>query len=367
MSKKILAILLTLCICLSVVGCSGSSTTADYDTDLGFGYGSTESCNHSFEPATCEEPQTCILCGEQNGQALGHSYGDWKTVRQATYESYGKRERSCYLCDKTESESIAKLAHPPVEYISQRRIQDNDNKGYTFLFCFLDENKKEISAPATVKMRIVNSAGKTVYTGTKQVTMSDFSTWTTNSTGESHLKAAVYINFSEMTKGTSDNGTFYYQITADDGASFSEESFSVDGLPTTSSGSTSKWNLTQAIKLHEYAESAKTYSRKEFDASWDDSYLNAAMYLSSASVDIALSISMIKKNGDITLEGGESLLENFEDLYATLEQLDYSKISSSNISQYKDKIHEISMEVSTASIVLCTKTLWVKTVYAIAN
>jgi len=111
MSKKLLAILLTLCICLSVVGCSGSSTTADYDTDSGFGYGSTDSCNHNFEPATCEEPETCSLCGEQNGQALGHSYGDWKTTEKSTCKDFGTKERVCSVCGDSEKESIEKLAH----------------------------------------------------------------------------------------------------------------------------------------------------------------------------------------------------------------------------------------------------------------
>ena len=29
---------------------------------------------HKFEPATCEEPQTCSSCGITNGEALGHEY-----------------------------------------------------------------------------------------------------------------------------------------------------------------------------------------------------------------------------------------------------------------------------------------------------
>lgn len=55
---------------------------------------------------------TCA-CGDtytgNKTSALSHSYGAWKTVKEATTSAEGKRERVCSRCSKKESKSIPKL------------------------------------------------------------------------------------------------------------------------------------------------------------------------------------------------------------------------------------------------------------------
>lgn len=44
--------------------------------------------------------------------ALGHKWGSWETVKEATTESEGKKQRTCDRCGKVESESIDKILGP---------------------------------------------------------------------------------------------------------------------------------------------------------------------------------------------------------------------------------------------------------------
>lgn len=66
---------------------------------------------------------TCS-CGasytDNKTSALGHSWSDWKTVKQATSLAEGKKERSCSRCGKTESKSIDKIK-------SKYDVQDNES------------------------------------------------------------------------------------------------------------------------------------------------------------------------------------------------------------------------------------------------
>ena len=44
--------------------------------------------------------------------ALGHKWGSWETVKEATTESEGKKQRTCDRCGKVESKAIDKVASP---------------------------------------------------------------------------------------------------------------------------------------------------------------------------------------------------------------------------------------------------------------
>lgn len=41
----------------------------------------------------------------------GHTWGSWKTTREASCTGYGERERICSVCGETQEESLAKLEH----------------------------------------------------------------------------------------------------------------------------------------------------------------------------------------------------------------------------------------------------------------
>ena len=54
-------------------------------------------CEHVFNPATCDLPETCVLCGETSGVANGHSF------KAATCTS----PKTCTICSATEGEPSA--------------------------------------------------------------------------------------------------------------------------------------------------------------------------------------------------------------------------------------------------------------------
>ncbi len=62
--KKVGSILLA--VALLVICCAGCSDSKAPEED---------SCAHEWVEATCTEPKTCSLCGETEGEALGHTEG----------------------------------------------------------------------------------------------------------------------------------------------------------------------------------------------------------------------------------------------------------------------------------------------------
>ena len=86
-----------------------------------------DDCEHEYKasitPPTCTSQgyttYTCSLCGktytDNYVSALGHSYGRWVIVQEATETRTGLRERSCVVCGDIQSETIPKLDPKPSE------------------------------------------------------------------------------------------------------------------------------------------------------------------------------------------------------------------------------------------------------------
>ena len=55
-------------------------------------------------------------------EALGHSYGDWATTREATTEEEGLQTRTCSRCGGTETRSIEKLPQPTEAGVTEAGI-----------------------------------------------------------------------------------------------------------------------------------------------------------------------------------------------------------------------------------------------------
>lgn len=83
----------------------------------------TEGHTHSYAAATFKA--TCTKAGyslyschcgasyeSDYVDALGHKWGSWETVKEATTESEGKKQRTCDRCGKVESKAIDKVASP---------------------------------------------------------------------------------------------------------------------------------------------------------------------------------------------------------------------------------------------------------------
>lgn len=61
-------------------------------------------CQHDWRDATCTEPKICAKCGETEGDALGHNWGEWEVSIEATPTSDGLKERTCTLCGEKETD-----------------------------------------------------------------------------------------------------------------------------------------------------------------------------------------------------------------------------------------------------------------------
>ncbi len=63
---------------------------------------------HDLQDATCEEPATCLRegCDYTEGDALGHAYGDWVVVKEATEDEEGEKVKTCETCGDEVSETI---------------------------------------------------------------------------------------------------------------------------------------------------------------------------------------------------------------------------------------------------------------------
>lgn len=70
--------------------------------------------------ASCENygctHYACTVCGDNYDKdvtnALGHAWGEWETVKEATTSAAGEKQSSCSRCGKTRSETIPKLDNP---------------------------------------------------------------------------------------------------------------------------------------------------------------------------------------------------------------------------------------------------------------
>ena len=68
-------------------------------------------CEHRWNDATCTEPATCTLCGAQDGEALGHSYGEGVVTQVPTCAIAGVMTYTCSKCDHSYTETIATVNH----------------------------------------------------------------------------------------------------------------------------------------------------------------------------------------------------------------------------------------------------------------
>ena len=76
---------------------------ADYDQDA-----LENPCinlGHSWVDADCDTPKTCSVCAATEGEALGHSFGEWTVTKEATATETGEKERTC-ACGEKETETI---------------------------------------------------------------------------------------------------------------------------------------------------------------------------------------------------------------------------------------------------------------------
>lgn len=105
-----------------------------------------------------------------------------------------------------------------------------EKESYVLLFQLKDADKLPMSAGGTVKIRIVNDDNVTVYSQTHTFTSENFETWRFED-GEKLLLATIYISPGSITKGSTPNGTVYFEVYGED-YSFDECTDTTTELPT---------------------------------------------------------------------------------------------------------------------------------------
>ena len=122
--KKLVILLLTMVLCLSLTACGEPEPTDSQPTS------STEStdviiyteppCPHMWQNATCEEPQTCTICGKTQGHPLNHRWAaatcnvpktctvcfktDGELLPHQWQDATCEKPETCAKCGKTEGE-----------------------------------------------------------------------------------------------------------------------------------------------------------------------------------------------------------------------------------------------------------------------
>ena len=103
-------------------------------------------CNHEYDKVvtdpTCTEKghttYTCKKCGDSYTgdytEPLGHDFGEWETVQEATEDEAGLEKRSCKRCGEEETREIPKKEHEHV-YTETVTAPTCTEKGYTTFTC----------------------------------------------------------------------------------------------------------------------------------------------------------------------------------------------------------------------------------------
>lgn len=99
-------------------------------------------CFHDWEPATCTEPETCVICGETRGVKLGHEWSaatctlpmtckrcdqksgsplghkveEWTVVEESTCITPGSKKGVCTVCEEEVTEELPLKEHTPGEW-----------------------------------------------------------------------------------------------------------------------------------------------------------------------------------------------------------------------------------------------------------
>lgn len=88
-------------------------------------------CIHDWAEATCDEPKTCTICGDTEGEPLTHVVKTWNISVNPTCSAVGEQYGSCELCGKVLSDTIEKLEHTPGEWVVMEEYVINSDATVT--------------------------------------------------------------------------------------------------------------------------------------------------------------------------------------------------------------------------------------------
>lgn len=83
----------------------------------------TGCCDHKWVDATCTEPKTCTVCGETEGEALGHKVEKYDVTKEATCTEEGMEVGKCSVCKAEIEKKIDKTGHTEGDWEIQEKAK----------------------------------------------------------------------------------------------------------------------------------------------------------------------------------------------------------------------------------------------------
>ncbi|RGH29322.1 hypothetical protein DW964_11470 [Ruminococcus sp. AM47-2BH] len=126
--------------------------------------------HHTYTPATCTEPETCVFCGKTKGKAAGHKWKKATCTKPQTCKVCGKKEgksaghkwkdatfstpKTCEVCGKEDGDPLsAPIGSGYLDYV----VLDVDNDGEDELVEIYDETPIEYEYSNIYSCRIYNT------------------------------------------------------------------------------------------------------------------------------------------------------------------------------------------------------------------
>ena len=162
--------------------------------------------HHTYAPATCTKPETCVFCGKTKGKAAGHKWKKATCTKPKTCKVCGKKEgksaghkwkdatfstpKTCEVCGKEDGDPLsAPIGSGYVDYV----VLDVDNDGEDELV----EVYEEDNDLAWLKYRIYN-------------TKNDHNDIYAPLNGASEIYSAIVYDYNR-------GGTYFYWYSSSDG------------------------------------------------------------------------------------------------------------------------------------------------------
>lgn len=142
----------------------GKSYTADYKEALGHSYGEWKTVKNASCGVEGSKERVCSRCGAKETMAitaLAHNYGEWTVTKAATCGAAGTKTRTCKNCGKTETQSIAKLTHEYGNWTTTRAAtcDVNGEQARTCKHCGAKETKAIAATGHKWDKGVVTSTG----------------------------------------------------------------------------------------------------------------------------------------------------------------------------------------------------------------
>lgn len=139
--KKFLSAMLIVILIVSVCGCEktcehewAEATCTTAQTCLMCGEIQGEVLEHEFSDATCEEAKKCSRCAETEGKALGHSVYEWNTIQDSTCSEPGIKEGVCKRCEEVINDEVEFKEHEPGGWVVTKSATET-NQGVQVKNC----------------------------------------------------------------------------------------------------------------------------------------------------------------------------------------------------------------------------------------